>query len=83
MGAMEAELEIFEEDLNTLMSDFMGMIRYRSLLSQGMISAPYALQVDRGVTGDGTEMRVGDRAVELTGVPTLITEADQWRPANR
>ncbi len=75
--------EIFEEDLNTLMSDFMGMIRYRSLLSQGMISAPYALQVDRGVTGDGTEMRVGDRAVELTGVPTLITEADQWRPANR
>ena len=75
--------EIFANDLNTLTSDFMGMVRYRSLLSQGMISAPYALQVDRGVTGDGTEMRVGDRAVEITGVPTLITEADEWHPANR
>ncbi len=75
--------EIFADDLNRLVADFMGMIRYRTLLSQGMISAPYALQVDRGITGDGNEMRIGDRAVEITGVPTLITEANQWQPANR
>jgi len=53
------------------------------LLAQGMISPPYALQVDRGITGGGDEMRIGDRAVQLTGVPELITGAKQWTPASR
>lgn len=75
--------EIFEEDLNRLMADFQGMVRFRMLLSQGMISAPYALQTDRGVTGGGDEMRVGDRAVEITSSPGLISEYDKWRPASR
>lgn len=75
--------EIFAEDLARLTSDFEGMIRYRMLLSQGMVSPPYALQVDRGVTGGGDEMKIGDRAVQITGVPELVTGAEQWKPANR
>ena len=75
--------DIFAEDLNTLLSDFRGMVRFRMLLAQGMVSAPYALQVDRGVTGGGDEMRIGDRAVQITGVPKLISGANQWKPASR
>lgn len=75
--------EIFEEDLNQLMADFQGMVRYRLLLAQGMVSPPFALQVDRGITGDGNTMRVGDRAVEITGVPELMTGGQGWRPASR
>ena len=81
-GTLQAN-EIFEEDLNLLNADFQGMIRYRVLLAQGMISPPYALQVDRGITGDGEEMRVGDRAVQITGVPELMTGFEEWRPASR
>lgn len=81
-GVRQAD-EIFEDDLNVLIADFEGMIRYRTLLAQGMVSQPYALQVDRGITGGGDEMRIGDRAVQITGVPELITGADQWKPANR
>jgi defect in organelle trafficking protein DotC len=81
-GISQAD-EIFQDDLNVLMADFQGMVRYRALLAQGMISPPYALQVDRGVTGGGEEMRIGDRAVQITGVPELITGSDQWQPANR
>lgn len=81
-GVQQAD-EIFEDDLNVLMADFQGMVRYRALLAQGMISPPYALQVDRGVTGGGDEMRIGDRAVQITGVPELITGSDQWQPASR
>ena len=81
-GRMQAD-EIFQEDLNLLNADFQGMIRYRVLLSQGMISPPHALQVDRGITGDGEEMRVGDRAVQITGVPELMTGFDEWQPASR
>lgn len=75
--------EIFGEDLSGLLADFRGMVRYRMLLAQGMISAPYALQVDRGVTGGGSEMRIGDRAVQITGVPKLISGANRWKPASR
>lgn len=80
---LEQANEIFEEDLNLMLSDFRGMVRYRMLLAQGMISPPYALQVDRGVTGDANEMRIGDRAVQITGKPELITGSDQWQPANQ
>ncbi|MAE52052.1 MAG: type IV secretion system protein DotC [Micavibrio sp.] len=75
--------DIFESDLARLIADFEGMVRYRLLLSQGMISAPYALQVDRGITGGPNEMRIGDRAIEITGVPQLITGSEQWQPASR
>lgn len=81
-GVRQAD-EIFEEDLNLLLADFRGMVRYRLLLAQGMISPPYALQVDRGITGGGEEMRVGDRAVQITGVPELVTGFEQWQPASR
>lgn len=81
-GVRQAD-EIFQDDLNLLTSEYQGMIRYRILLSQGMISAPFALQTDRGITGGGSEMRIGDRAVEITGVPQLITGSEGWRPANR
>ncbi len=81
-GVQQAS-DIFQDDLAKLESDFQGMIRYRMLLAQGMISPPYALQVDRGVTGGGDEMRVGDRAVQITGVPELMTGADTWKPASR
>lgn len=75
--------EIFGQDLARMTSDFEGMVRYRMLLSQGMISPPYALQVDRGVTGGGNEMRIGDRAVQITGVPQLVSGTNQWIPASR
>ncbi|NCC22038.1 MAG: type IV secretion system protein DotC [Alphaproteobacteria bacterium] len=75
--------EIFRQDLARLESDFRGMVRYRMLLAQGMVSPPFALQVDRGITGGGREMRVGDRAVQITGMPALKPGYDQWNPANR
>lgn len=81
-GVEQAD-EIFQLDLNQLVADYRGMVRYRMLLAQGMISPPSALQIYRGVTGGGNEMRVGDRAVEITGMPELVPSAEKWQPASR
>lgn len=70
--------ETFEADIDRMTNDFTGMIRYRELLAQGMISAPYALSDDRGVTGGGSEMRVGDRGVTITGQSSLIPKSEAW-----
>lgn len=81
-GVEQAD-EIFEADLNQLVADYQGMVRYRMLLAQGMVSPPYALLVDRGVTGGGTEMRIGDRAVQITGMPEFVPGSESWQPASR
>lgn len=81
-GLAQAD-DVFEMDLNALVADFNGMVRYRKLLAQGMITPPFTKQVDRGVTGDGTFARIGDRAVAITDIPQLVTGSDIWRPASQ
>ncbi len=82
-SGIEQADEIFEEDLNQLTADYRGMVRYRMLLAQGMVTPPYAMQTDRGVTGNGNTMRIGDRQVEITGMPALNTGTRTWMPVNR
>ncbi len=75
--------QIFEANVNQLVADYNGMVRYRMLLAQEMISAPYAMHEDRGVTGDENQMRVGDRAVRITGPSQFLTKAELWKPADQ
>jgi defect-in-organelle-trafficking protein DotC len=75
--------DIFQADLDKLVRDFNGMVRYRQLLAQAMISQPFAVLEDRGVTGGGVEMRIGDRAVQITGPAQLQPRSELWTPAER
>jgi defect-in-organelle-trafficking protein DotC len=81
-GVDQAE-QIFEANVNRVAADYDGMVRYRMLLAQGMISEPYAMQEDRGVTGDNNQMRVGDSALRITGPSKFLTKAALWKPADR
>jgi len=81
-GTEQAE-QIFEANVNQLTADYNGMVRYKMLLAQDMISAPYAMHEDRGVAGNANQMRVGDRAVRITGPSQFLTRADLWKPANQ
>lgn len=81
-GYAQAE-DIFESDLAMLLAHFRGMIRYRILLAQGMVSPTLAVQTDRGVTGGGDQLRIGDRAVQIIDVPKLISDTAEWSPENR
>ncbi len=74
---------IFEADLNLLVADYEGMVRYRVLLAQGKVSSPFAIIEDRGVTGGGNEIRIGDRAIKLSNPAQLKRSANQWIPGTR
>lgn len=81
-GVLQAD-QMFEANINRLLAEYRGMVRYRMLLTQGMVSEPYTLQEDRGVTGGKTLMRVGDRALRITGPSQFLTGSDLWKPADR
>lgn len=81
-GVEQADL-IFETDVNQLLADYRGMVRYRMLLSQNMISEPFTLQTDKGVTGGGDNLRIGDRSVRITDKPQLNAKGSLWQPASR
>ena len=81
-GVQQSE-NIFEESLNRLLSDFNGMVRYRTLLAKGLVSSPFALHEDRGVTGGGEELRVGDRAIRITSPSQFNTSSDAWQALDR
>ncbi len=81
-GVTQAD-DTFQADLDRMTNDFVGMVRYRELLAQGMVSAPYAVHEDHGVTGGGAEMRIGDRGVTITGQSTLIPRSAQWQSTLR
>ncbi len=75
--------DIFQADLDRLNTDYLGMIRYRELLAQGIITPPYATQEDRGVTGGGSEMRIGDRGLVITGPSQFNPKSERWITAPR
>jgi defect in organelle trafficking protein DotC len=81
-GMVQAD-DIFQADLDRMTNDFVGMVRYRELLAQNMISPPFASHEDRGVTGGGSEMRIGDRGVTITGQSELIPKSKTWTPTPR
>ena len=74
---------MFQSNLNRLLSDFTGMVRYKMLLAKGLVSSPFALHEDRGVTGGGAEMRIGDRAIRITGPAQFNTSPESWRALDR
>lgn len=81
-GVTQAD-ETFQADLDRMTTDYVGMVRYRELLAQGMVSAPFAMHEDRGITGGGAEMRIGDRGITITGQSTLIPRSEKWQSTLR
>lgn len=77
-GVQQADL-IFKENLGRIKRDFEGMIRYRTLLAQNMVSPPYVAELDLGVTGGGKDMMVNDRVLRITAFPALQNDSRNWK----
>jgi len=78
-GIMQAD-SIFSANLSRLKRDFEGMVLYRKLLAENMVSPPFVSEADLGVTGGGTNMRINDRILRITAIPELKATPKKWRP---
>lgn len=77
-GIQQADL-IFRERLNRLKRDYEGMILYRTLLAQNMVSPPFVAEMDMGVTGGGSDLTVNDRVLRITAFPSLQNDSANWK----
>jgi len=76
---IEQAYSIFQQNLARLKRDYNGMILYRKLLQQHMVSAPFVSRTELGITGDGTDMHVNDQVLRITVLPRLQTDSSHWR----
>lgn len=73
--------QIYDENLARLKRDYQGMVRYRMLLAQNMVSPPQVAQRDLGITGGGEALAVNDRILTIKALPSLKADAQTWKPS--
>ncbi len=76
---VQQSYSIFQQNLARLKRDYQGMILYRKLLQEKMISPPYVSKTELGVTGDGSDMRINDQVLRITELPRLQTDSQTWK----
>lgn len=79
-GLKQANM-IYEENLSRLKRDYQGMVRYRRLLAQNMVSAPQVAHRNLGITGGGEALAVNDRILTIKALPSLKADSGTWNPS--
>lgn len=75
---IEQTYSIFQQSLARLKRDYNGMVLYRKLLQQKMISQPFVARTEMGVTGNGNDMRINDQVLRIVELPKLQTNSRNW-----
>ena len=72
--------QIFSANMNRLKRDYLGMVLYRKLYAQHMVSAPFIAKAELGVTGNKNEVRINDQVLKITSHSALQTDSAKWKP---
>lgn len=75
---MEQAKDLFFANKARLDRDFKGMILYKELYEDGMVTKPKLTRKNLGVTGGGDEMAVDDRVIKKTSDAKLVPNKNAW-----
>lgn len=78
-GVQQGDI-ILRDNLARLTRDVQGMILYRKLLAEGMVSMPFVKKNNLGVTGGGESLRINDQILQITALPQLQVDSNKWHP---
>ena len=77
-GLKQAD-RIYVANLAKLKRDYKGMVLYRELLQQNIVSAPFVAKVDLGVTGNNHELNVHDQILRISALPAMNKDSSTWK----
>ncbi len=69
---------IFEASYNRLERDYKGMIKYKILLAEGLITPTIIAKQNMGVTGGGNEMSINDQVFRISDHSSLNPNKSDW-----
>lgn len=70
---------IFEASFNRLERDYKGMVKYKILLAEGVITPTIIAKQNLGVTGGGKQMAVNDQVFRITDHSALNPNQKDWK----
>jgi defect in organelle trafficking protein DotC len=76
---IEQANSIFEASYNRLERDYKGMIKYKILLAEGLITPTIIAKQNLGVTGGGREMAINDQIFRITDHSALNPNKSEWK----
>jgi defect-in-organelle-trafficking protein DotC len=76
---IEQANNIFEASYNRLERDYKGMIKYKILLAEGLITPTIISKQNLGVTGGGREMAINDQVFRITDHSALNPNKSDWK----
>lgn len=77
-GIKQANL-IFDASYSKLERDYLGMIKYKLLLEEGLITPTIVAKQNLGVTGGGKEMAINDQVFRITDHSALNPNQKDWK----
>jgi len=77
-GLRQAD-SIVEASFNRLVRDYQGMIKYKILLAEGLITPTIIARQNLGVTGGGREMAVNDQVFRISDHSALNPSTKDWK----
>lgn len=77
-GILQANT-IFENSYDRLQRDYLGMIKYKILLAEGLITPTIIAKENLGVTGGGNEMSINDQIFRITDHSALDPHEKDWK----
>lgn len=77
-GVIQAK-SIFESSYNRLERDYKGMIKYKILLAEGVITPTIIAKQNLGVTGGGKEMAINDQIIRINDHSALDPNKKNWK----
>lgn len=78
MGVRQAE-RLYRTNLNKLKRDYRGIIKFKTLAEQGMVSLPVVAEGEHGIEVQGEELSM-DRKVFRITQPGAFQEEEHWKP---
>ena len=77
-GIQQANI-IFESSYNRLDRDYKGMIKYKILVAEGLITPTIISKQNLGVTGGGKSMSINDQVFRITDHSALNPNQKDWK----
>ncbi|PPC84780.1 MAG: type IV secretion system protein DotC [Methylotenera sp.] len=79
VGIKQADA-IFDVSLSKLTRDYNGMVKYKTLLTQKIVTEPFVAENRLGVTGGGSDLSIDSRILKITAHPSLNVQYHEWKP---